>query len=308
VTDALGDFATAVGAGEPVRVAGGRTRWTVGGAPPEGVAEVRAPGGVVSFEPEEMTVRVGAGMTLEALDEVLAAAGQECALAGATGSTVGGALAVGWNPLRRGRLGLARDALLQARVVTAEGRLVTAGGPTVKNVTGYDLCRLLVGSLGTLALVGEVILRTRPRPSVRRWVQGAADPFALRAGLYRPAAVLWDGLTTWVALEGHAADVAAQVAVAARLGCTDETDGPPTLPPHRWSLPPAALGSLPGDTGLAVGGFVAEVGVGVVHAPVPVVAAAPDPRVAELGRRAKEAFDPRGRLNPGRDPWSTEGR
>jgi FAD/FMN-containing dehydrogenase len=304
----LAAFAEEIGAEGPVRVVGGRTRWDVGGVAPDGVREVRAPVGVVAFSPAEMTVQVGAGTPLDELAAALAEHGQECALAGPPGATVGGAVVVGWNPLRRGRLGLARDALLQARVATAEGRLVTAGGPTVKNVAGFDLCRLLVGSLGTLASVGEVILRTRPVPAAQRWVRGAADPFAVAAALYRPAAVLWDGTTTWVGLEGQTADVAQQATVAAGLGCGEEADGPPSLPPHRWSRTPASLRSLPDDPVLAGASFVAEVGVGTVHTSVPPPPAHPDPRVRALGERVKANLDPTGRCNPGRDPWSQEGR
>jgi FAD/FMN-containing dehydrogenase len=308
VSAVLDAFAEEVGADGPVRVVGGRTRWGVGGAAPDGVREVRAPSGVVTYQPAEMTVQVGAGTTLEELGLTLVEHGQECALAGPVGATVGGAVAVGWNDLRRTRVGLARDALLQARVVTAEGRLVTAGGPTVKNVAGFDLCRLLVGSLGTLALVGEVILRTRPRPPAHRWLTGTADPFAVAAALHRPAAVLWDGTTTWVRVEGQPADVEEQARTAARLGCGDEAAGPPELPPHRWSRTPASLRSLPGDPALAGAAFVAEVGVGTVHAAGPPPAVHPDPRVRALGQRVKAAFDPTGRCNPGRDPWSEEGR
>ena len=67
----------------------------------------------------------------------------------------------------------------QVRYVSAEGTVVKAGGPTVKNVSGFDLCRLLVGSLGTLGLIAEVVLRTRPLPAAERWLAGEADPFAL---------------------------------------------------------------------------------------------------------------------------------
>ena len=110
------------------------------------------------------------------------------------GATVGGVLAVGHSGLRRLGWGPVRDAVLEVRYVSAEGRLVKGGGPTVKNVSGYDLPRLFVGSLGTLGIIGEVVLRTRPVPAFERWyVHGGADPFELARLLYRVNSVLWDG-------------------------------------------------------------------------------------------------------------------
>src|SRR5690606_37855854 len=141
-------------------VEGGRTRWDVGGVPDPASRLVRAPAGILSFQPAEMIVRVLAGTSLTALHDALAEHGQTTVLEGNPASTVGGTLCVGASGLRRLRTGPLRDALLEARYVSAEGRLVVAGGPTVKNVAGYDLCRLLIGSLGTLGFLGEVVLRT----------------------------------------------------------------------------------------------------------------------------------------------------
>ena len=140
-------------------------------------------------------------------------------------------------------------------MVTADGLVAKVGGPTVKNVSGFDLARLLVGSLGTLALMGDVILRTRPRPAAEGWYRApeGVDPFALFRALYRPVSLLWDGTTTWTRLEGDAGDLRQQAAEH-RL---DEVAGPPNLPPCRSSVPPADLRDLTGT-------FVAEIGVGVV--------------------------------------------
>jgi glycolate oxidase FAD binding subunit len=183
--------------------------------------------------------------------------------------------------------------LLQARYVNAEGVVVKAGGPTVKNVSGFDLCRLLVGSRGTLGFIGEVILRTRPRATFEQWYVAETDPFELFPRLYRPTSVLWDGRSVWVLLEGHRDDVVAQ---AAALGLRD-ADPPDELPTGgRWSLPPARLRELPG-----AGRFVAEIGIGVVHHESPPPRADVDPAIVELHKRIKHQFDPTGRLNPGVD-------
>lgn len=295
---ALDAFASEVGppAAGPVVAVGGRTQWEAGGRVDVDTREVRAPAGVVEFEPAEMTVRVRAGTTVADLDAALGTGGQCVALPPWPGATVGGVLAVGHSGIRRLGWGPVRETLLEVRYVSADGTLVKAGGPTVKNVSGFDLCRVMVGSLGTLGLMAEVVLRTRPVPATERWLAGDADPFDLRQRLYRPAAILWDGVTTWVLLDGHPSDVEAQAGLA---GLPDsEPSSVPVLPPHRWSMRPSALPTVPDLLG--AGCFVAEVGVGVVHAHQPPPPRPLDPAVAELNRRVKTVFDPGGRLAPGR--------
>ena len=239
-----------------------------------------------------MTVCCGAGTLVAELDEALAAVGQCVAIP--PSGTVGGALAAGRSGLRRLGYGPVRDTLLQARYVSAAGDVVKAGGPTVKNVSGFDLCRLLVGSYGTLGFLGEVILRTRPRARHEQWFATTADPIETFRRLYRPTSVLWDGTTTWVLLEGHPDDVAAAAAAAGLV----EAAGPPSLPTGgRWSIPPSELTSLRGT-------FVAEVGVGVVHHADPPPAVEVSDAVRELNRRIKHNFDPTGRLNPALDVLS----
>jgi glycolate oxidase FAD binding subunit len=289
----LHEFAAEVGGKDPIVPVGGRTQWSVGGLPAPDARLVEAPAGIVEFVAAEMTVRVRAGTTVEELQAALAEAGQMVTLPAAPGATVGGVLAVGHSGLTRLGWGPLRNALLEARYVSADGSLIKAGGPVVKNVTGFDLCRLLVGSLGTIGILAEVVLRTRPRPATAQWFAGAgADPFALRDRLANPSAVLWDGTTTWVLLEGHPTDVAAeQGRLPSELAMVD---GPPAVPAGgRESLRPRDLRGLQGE-------FVAEIGVGTVHRPDPVSPRPMDPVLAERQRRVKEVFDPTGRLNPGR--------
>lgn len=295
ITDpVLHAFADEVGAAGPVAVAGGRTRWDLGGPLAADARVVAAPAGIVAYSAPEMTVQVRAGTPVAALDAALAAEGQRTALPD-RGGTVGGAVAVGENvldSLGRGRL---RDAVLQVRYVSAEGELVTGGGPVVKNVTGYNLPKLLTGSLGTLGLIAEVILRTNPIPAVGAWFAAeGVDPTAALAAVHAPGAVLWNGASTWVLLEGHEPDVAAEVAALAAVGPFAEADGPPPLPEHRWSLSPADAAAF------ADGSFVASIGVGTVWADRPQPDRTVDAGVAAIGARMKQNFDPTGRLNPGR--------
>ncbi len=292
-------FAEEVGPVDPVAVAGSGSRWGLGGPLAQGTRILTAPAGIVEYAPEEMTVRVRAGTPVAELHAALAEHGQRTSLP-ERGGTVGGAVCVGENhveALGRGRL---RDHVLQVRYVSAEGRMVTGGGPTVKNVTGFDLPRLLVGSLGTLGLVAEVILRTNPVPATSRWfVADDADPRASWRAVLAPGAVLWDRRSTWVLLEGHAPDVEAQHRALAATGSFAETDGPPLLPPNRWSLSPAELFDL---DDAATGPFVAAIGLGLVHADEPQPPRRLDRGAAEVARRLKQDFDPTNRLNPGRDP------
>ena len=170
--------------------------------------------------------------------------------------------------------------------------VVKAGGPTVKNVSGFDLCRLLVGARGALGFIGDVILRTRPLAAASQWFTVAAsEPFAVFGRLFRPVSVLWNGRQVWTLLEGHPDDVRQQAAAVGLNPC----DGPPPLlAASRVSVPPNEVARLSGD-------FVVEVGVGVVHSGVHRPSPGRDDRARTLALAVKAEFDPTGRLNPGVD-------
>jgi glycolate dehydrogenase FAD-binding subunit len=297
----LAVFAAEVGPSGPVVCAGGRTQWGVGGDADPEAREVTAPAGIVAHEPAEMIVRVRAGTPVVELQAALAEGGQYAALDGHDpAATVGGVLAVGRGGLRRLGWGPPRDGVLEITAVSSKGELIRAGAPLVKNVTGFDLCRLLVGSLGTLAFFAEVVLRCRPLPPAESWwTSTCPDPFGLYRTLYQPLAVLWDGTQTWVGLAGERADVAYQVQTF--LGGFEEVEGPPVPPAGgRISCPPGRLARLPGQ---AAGPWLAEIGVGVVHlssGPAPGLVPPVSDEVARLNQAVKGAFDPAGRMNPGR--------
>ncbi|MEX2562997.1 MAG: FAD-binding protein [Nitriliruptoraceae bacterium] len=304
ITDqSLLDFADEVGPDGPIAVQGARTRWDVGGPVRSDTRITDAPSGIVNHRPEEMTVSVYAGTPVAELHQALRQFGQRTALPD-RGGTVGGALAVGENDLMVRAVGRVRHALLQVRYVAADGQIVTGGGPTVKNVSGFDLPRLMVGSLGTLGLIAEVVLRTNPVPETSVWLSAdSVDALAVNEALFHPAAVLWDRRddrdTTWVCLEGYAADVNAEREVLAPHGSFEQVAPPSDLPVHRWSLEPSALATL---DPASLGGFVASVGVGIVLAGRRQSPREPDATARSIAARIKREFDPDGRFNPGRDP------
>ncbi len=256
---------------------------------------VHAPPGIERIDAAEMVAECGAGTPVDELLAALADVGQTVTLP--PGGTVGGALAVGHSDITRLGHGPVRDVLLQTHYVSSAGKVVTAGGPTVKNVSGFDLCRLLVGARGTLGFFGDVLLRTRPLPRCSAWYRSDRDPFELLATLYRPVSILWDGGTTFVRLDGDAADVRT---AAGEAELRPLAGGPPPLPgPHRWSLPPASLATT--CRGFEPGSFVAEIGVGIVHHTEPPPVRPVDAPTRALHERIKHEFDPAGRMNPGVD-------
>lgn len=295
----LEEFAAAVGTEGPVAVRGGSTRWEVGGSLTPETRLLEAPSGIVDYTPAEMTVRVRAGTPVAELEAALAERGQRSALP-MRGGTVGGAVAVGEDHVEVLGRGRVRDSVLQVRYVSAEGRLITGGGPVVKNVSGFNIPKLMVGSLGTLGLLAELVLRTNPVPAVSLWLRSDdADPFVVPDVTLRPSAVLSDRASTWVLLEGHEADVEGERRRLEDIGMFRDVDGPPSLPPCRWSFSPAELRTIAADR---TGAAVLSIGVGRVWAELAAPEPSPDPVVELISGRMKQNFDPSGRLNPGRRP------
>lgn len=121
---------------------------------------------LIEHDHANLTVTTQAGMTVHSLQEILAARSQFAVLDTPQPhrATVGGVVAVNINGYRRMGYRSIRDLVIGMRLVTGKGEVVKAGGKVVKNVAGYDMCKLFVGSLGTLGVITEVTARVEPLP------------------------------------------------------------------------------------------------------------------------------------------------
>jgi len=151
----------------PLRILGGGTK-DFYGEPPQGEALSTAGlTGITSYEPSELVVTVRAGTPLAELEAALAEQGQclpfEPPHFGAAGAgTVGGMVAAGLSGPARASAGAVRDFVLGATLVNGRGEVLGFGGQVMKNVAGYDVSRVLAGSLGTLGVIAEVSLKVLP--------------------------------------------------------------------------------------------------------------------------------------------------
>jgi glycolate oxidase FAD binding subunit len=131
--------------------------------------DLRSLGAVIDYPARDMTITAQAGMTFAALQAILASENQwlPVGVPHADQATLGGALAVNASGPRRYGFGTFRDYLLGISVVNDEGQEIKAGGRVVKNVAGYDLMKLTIGSLGTLGIITQVTFKVLPRPERR---------------------------------------------------------------------------------------------------------------------------------------------
>lgn len=147
---------------------GGGTQLGIG-APPtrlDAVVVTQRLNRLIDYQPDDMTVTVEAGMTVAELQRVLGERGQFLPLDPPLPerATIGGTVAANASGPWRAGFGTARDWLIGVRVVAAGGQVIKGGGRVVKNVAGYDLCKLYTGSLGTLGVLYELTFKVMPRP------------------------------------------------------------------------------------------------------------------------------------------------
>ncbi len=153
-------------AGTPLRIRGGGTK-DFYGEPPQGeLLETRELTGITSYEPSELVVTVRAGTPLAELEALLATKNQCLPFEPphfGPGATVGGMVASGLSGPARASVGPVRDYVLGVTMLNGRGELLKFGGTVMKNVAGYDVSRLIAGSLGTLGLIVETSLKVLPR-------------------------------------------------------------------------------------------------------------------------------------------------
>ncbi len=183
----------ALGDGKTLEVLGHGTKRGIGRAAQWDLSlDLSGLSGVTLYEPEELVLSAKAGTPLSEIEALLAAHNQELAfepmdygalLGTPGGGTLGGALAANLSGPRRIKAGAARDHFLGFTAVSGRGETFKSGGRVVKNVTGYDLCKVMAGSYGTLAVMTDVTVKVLPRAETEETVLvlGPDDAAAAKA-------------------------------------------------------------------------------------------------------------------------------
>jgi glycolate oxidase FAD binding subunit len=165
----------AAGSGAALRIRGGGSKDFYGNPPRGELLDTRGHAGIVAYEPTELVVTARCGTLLSDLEEALSAQGQmlpfeppHFAHLSGHGATLGGCIAAGLSGPRRASAGAVRDFVLGATILDGKGQRLAFGGQVMKNVAGYDLSRLMAGSMGTLGVILEASLKVLPRPPAER--------------------------------------------------------------------------------------------------------------------------------------------
>jgi len=307
LADAITD---AAGTGTRLALRGGGSKATVG-APVEDAAVIDMTGfsGVIDYDPPELVLTVAAGAPLAEITALVAAQGQRLAFdpfdhgplfgqpAGA--ATIGGVVAAGVAGSRRLALGSARDHVLGFHAVSGRGEAFVAGAKVVKNVTGYDLSKLVCGSWGRLVALTEITLKVLPAPRTEttRFLEGLdartaqaamaramGSPAEICAAAHVPASLRGGNSLTVLRVEGFGPSVAARCAMLDELlggfgtvGTLSETDaaalwsdlrtlaplaGSPSL--WRINVPPSAGPAVLDAVGTADGQWLMDWAGGLV--------------------------------------------
>ena len=340
--DIVAAVRTAHDAQAPLRIRAGGSKDFYGGMLAGDVLDVSAYRGIVAYEPTELYVTARCGTPLRELEDTLAAKGQMLAFEpprfGA--ATVGGCVAAGLSGPRRQQAGAVRDFILGVKLIDGSGQLLEFGGQVMKNVAGYDVSRLLAGSMGTLGVLAEVTLKVLPKPVAEATLVFELEAVEAVARLNRwggqplpVSASFWHDGRLWLRLAGAAAAVDAarsklggEVAVdpEKHWESVREQSHPAFSGDVLWRLAVPSAAPLAGTDGLrsiewggalrwVAGEQAAERGAAARLGGHAALYRAPEslrcregafaplsPALLALHRRLKKAFDPRGILNPGR--------
>ena len=326
-----------------LRIVGGASKHFYGATVAGEELDVKPYRGIIEYEPSELVISVRAGTPLAEVEQTLAERGQMLPFEPphfSQNATIGGCVATGLSGPARAARGSVRDFVLGVRIIDGLGRDLHFGGKVIKNVAGYDVSRLMVGSLGTLGVITEISFKVLPLP-----VAEEAMSFLLPAEKAIDQMNRWAGQPLPISATYHAQDrlwvrfSGAQSAVTAVLKkLNGQTVSNPKqfwqdvrehraaffsdkLPLWRLSVPstgkPILIAGeqamewngaqrwlLSNESAEKIRELVAKIGghatrfhhdrgIGTIFHPLA-------PGIAELNRRLKTKFDPRGILNPGR--------
>lgn len=217
----------------PVRIRGGGTKDWYGCEPTGDILDMRALSGIIDYEPTELVITARSGTPLVEIEAALREHNQMLAFEPphfGAGATLGGVVAAGLSGPRRASSGAVRDFVLGAVLMDGRGEVLSFGGQVMKNVAGYDVSRLLAGSMGSLGVMLQHSLKVLPRPVAEaslRFAMSEIDAIGQLntwGGLPLPvSASCWcDGvLTVRLSGAGAAVDAALKSFGGERLGDTD---------------------------------------------------------------------------------------
>jgi glycolate oxidase FAD binding subunit len=262
----------------PLCIMGGNTKAFYGRQPNGTPLNVGKHQGIISYEPTELVITARAGTPLADIESLLAEEGQMLAFDppyfGAN-ATLGGTVASGLSGPRRPYAGAVRDMVLGVHIINGKGQRLCFGGQVMKNVAGYDVSRLMAGSLGTLGVLLEISLKVLPRPikeitlSQEQDARNAIRLFNVWATQPLPlSACTFDGERLYVRLSGSEKAVRA---ARNKIGGDEPSNGPSfwekvreqthvffqrsTKPLWRWSVPATTPPiDLPGEWKICWGG------------------------------------------------------
>lgn len=317
-----------------LRLRGGGSKDFYGNEARGELVDTRSYAGIVDYEPSELVITARCGTPLAEIEKALLDRGQclpfEPPHFGA--ATFGGCIAAGLSGPRRASAGALRDFVLGVKLIDGRGRVMQFGGQVMKNVAGYDVSRLVAGSLGTLGLIAEASLKVLPRPQVEstlrleidearaldamnRW---AAEPLPVSATLWHAGALDIRLSGSEPAVRGAARRIGGAEVTGDWAGVREQTHPffagsgvlwrlsvPSTTPPLgipgliewagtlRWTRGGDGLRDIAKRAGGHATLFRGADKSAGVFAPLDAV-------LMRLHRDLKSAFDPAGILNPGR--------